>query len=94
MATEHRVSCINKTHRQSPHERIQFIGGLNADNNRWKLPNQQAIADIESGKYRFYVLEGGARSEVIVATHLGNKYLKTTTDTTTRDNLLSLPECP
>lgn len=92
--SEHRVRCINKSDRQSRHERIRSIGGLNADSSAWKISQQDAISFIEAGKYSFYVSEGGARSEVIIATHLGNKYLKTNSDTTTRDNLLSLPECP
>jgi hypothetical protein len=33
-------------------------------------------------------------AEVIIATHLGHKYLKTTADGVHPDNLLALPECP
>jgi hypothetical protein len=31
--------------------------------------------------------------KVIIATYLGREYLKTESDTTTVDNLLSLPDC-
>ena len=94
MADRVRVGCVNKRDRQNRHERIQSIGGTNADGTRWKLTEEQAIAGIESGKWSFYTMGGGETANVIIATHLGRKYLKTDRDTTTKDNLLSLPECP
>ena len=94
MATRHRVSCINKRQHNNPHERIQAIGGINPDQSRWKLMENEAITAIENGKYSFFVLAGGKEVEVIVATHLGRKYLKTKADGYEPNNLLSLPECP
>lgn len=90
MATSHQVTCINKSDRFNPHERILSIGGQG-----WKLSQQDAIAAIEAGKYNFYVSKGGHTVWLIVATSAyGNKYLKTQNDGDTPDNLLSLPECP
>lgn len=89
-----RVECVNKTDRTNPHERIQNIGGKNADGTRWKLSEDDAIAGIESGKWDFYVSVGGNAVSVIVATRLGHKYLKTVADGDHPNNLLSLPECP
>jgi hypothetical protein len=92
--SRHRVRCINKREHYNPHERITHIGGINADNTRWKLTQEEAILGIESGKYSFYVEERGFTSEVIVASRNGRKYLKTTADGENPDNLLALPECP
>lgn len=95
MAQSLRISCVNKSDRQNPHERILSIGGANGDGTRWKLSQVQAIAGIENGKWMFYVSVNGRTVNVVVATsRYGYKYLKTTADGDHPDNLLSLPECP
>lgn len=89
-----RIDCINKTDRYNPHERISNVGGPNPGaTTRWKSTQQQAIAYIESGQHSFYTLVGGIRANVIVATHNGDKYIKTVNDGLQPDNLLSLAEC-
>jgi Protein of unknown function (DUF3892) len=94
MANRARIRCINKTDRQNPHERIENIGGVNEDGRRWKQSQQQTIREIESGEWEFFVSEAGRTVDVIVATHNGNKYIKTEADGIQPDNLLALPECP
>jgi hypothetical protein len=49
---------------------------------------------IERGEWNFFVDVGGKGVWVIVANHLGHKYLKTQNDSVMPNNLLSLPECP
>jgi hypothetical protein len=88
-----RISCINKTDRQSPWERISHVGGFT--DRQWKITVDDAIRHIESGEWSFYVRVGNHDVDVIVAvSRYGNKYLRTTGDSDTKDNLLSLPECP
>ena len=93
MADTIQIQCINKTNRQDAHERIKNVGGVQGTQ-RWKLLETDAIAGIESGKWKFYVSVAGKSVWVIVATRLGRKYLKTENDGVQPDNLLSLPECP
>lgn len=94
MTTSVRVQCINKTDRLSRHDRIKNIGGVNPDGSRWHLSEKAAIGYIENGTYTFYTQGGGVTANVVIASHNGLKYLKTDRDSTTQDNLLSLPECP
>lgn len=94
MADQVQIQCINKRDRQSRHERIQSVGGVNPDGARWKMTEERAIEGIEGGKWSFYTRGGGETANVIIAVHISRKYLKTDRDTTTKDNLLSLPECP
>jgi hypothetical protein len=89
------VSCINKSDRFSPHERIRAVGGRSSSGTTWTLSQEEAIAGVESGKWTFWVSVGGRRVGVVVAVSAhGNKYLKTEADGEGPNNLLNLPECP
>ena len=95
MAMSVQIQCINKSDRQSAHERIRNIGGTNPDGGRWKLTVAAAIVGIENGAWAFWTYAAGKRADVIVAkTEAGHKYLKTVSDGIQPNNLLALPECP
>ena len=95
MAIRAEIRCINKTNRSDAHERIQSVGGVNPNGERWKMAQQAAVSGVDNGTYSFYVNQGGHTAEVIVATsRYGNRYLKTEADGEQPDNLLRLPECP
>ena len=94
MVTSRQVKCINKTDRTSRHERISHIGGDWGYNGaRIRITEAQAIADIKARTYDYHVRVGNYDVKVIIDTHLGREYLKTESDSTIIDNLLSLPEC-
>lgn len=89
------IKCVNKQDRPNPHERITNVGGYGTT--RWKLTQEQAIGMIERREWIFYVTLPGSNEVVWVEVGIsryGNKYLRTQGDDDTRNNLLSLPECP
>jgi Protein of unknown function (DUF3892) len=88
------IRCINKSDRSSPYERIRNVGGTFSDGSRWKQSQEQTIREIEAKEYEYFVSEGGKAADVIVASHDGHKYIKTTADGLHPNNLLSLPKCP
>lgn len=94
MAYSVEISCISKTFRNDPHERISYVGGVNDDGTRWKLSLDAAISGIENDKWSFWTRGGGRVANVIIATHNGHKYLKTVADDVQPDNLLKLADCP
>ncbi len=92
--TKHQVTCVHKTDRYDPHDRIRGIGGLNSNGTKWYASQERAITWIENGQYEFFVRVGGREVRLIVAmSRFGNKYLKTEADGEQPNNLLSLPEC-
>jgi hypothetical protein len=88
MAVRLEITCIVKTDRSNPHERIQTVGG---DGFRYSQPD--AIRRIENGVNAFWTRGGGKTADVIVATRDGHKYLKTKNDGVQPDNLLAVPNC-
>ena len=97
MAVDIQIKCINKSDRPNPHERIVNIGGSpGATTANWKRSQEQAIVDLETGAYRYWVAVPGSDSVwvVVAVSRWGNKYIKTTADGEHPNNLLALPECP
>ncbi len=96
MAGRFQITCITKPTHNSPVEHITHVGGY-ADR-PWKLTVEDVIRLIESrdsDHLDFYVKVGNAQADVYVVSPQGRrKYIKTQPDSTKKDNLLSLPECP
>lgn len=92
--SRHRVLCKQLSNLHQPHNKIEFIGGLNSDGTRWKVTQSRAIEGIESGKWEFYVQHNNIMVDIIVSSNDGEKYLKTKNDGIEPNNLLNLPECP
>lgn len=88
MAIRLEITCIAKTDRTDPHERIQTVGG-----HGFRYSQPDAIRRIEDGTNEFWTKGGGKIAKVIVAAHDDRKYLKTTNDGVHPDNLLALPTC-
>lgn len=88
------IKYIEKTDRTNPHERIKFVGGTDSNGKIWKLSENIVITRINRKICRFYTTGNVKRTEVIVATHKGKEYLKTDSDSTTKNNLLSLNDFP
>lgn len=83
------ITCIVKSDRMNPHERITYVGGIG-----WIETQQEAIRAIESGLKSYYVHAAGRTVDVVVAiSHYGHKYLKTVADGIEPDNLLALGTC-
>jgi hypothetical protein len=88
------VTCITKRGgHQNPHERILVIGSLDSAR-RWWDAEDTAIRNIDTQRARYYANVGGHAVNVVIAEHLGRKYLKTQADGYAPNNLLSFPECP
>jgi Protein of unknown function (DUF3892) len=54
---------------------------------------EDAIQDIESGTHTYHVQWHEKRTEIQVVNGADGKYLRTDRDSTTRNNLLDLPDC-
>lgn len=90
------IRCIIKDDGLDPHERIQYVGGINPDGSYWKRTQQEVIREIDSRKWIYECCApDGLRTEVIAVTgHSGHRFLKTALDKDVPDNLLKLPACP
>jgi hypothetical protein len=82
--------------RTQDHRNIQKqnLRGKNSAGIPWSLSEDDANRAIEGRKEEFYASVDRRTVDVVAATHNGRKYLKTTTDGYSPDNLLNLDECP
>lgn len=80
---------------QSRKNREGDITGLCSPGASWSPRSKaDAISDIESGTHSYYVDAAGYATTVNVVKRAdGTKYLRTTADTTSKNNLDNLPDC-
>lgn len=91
--SEYQVTCINKLHRESPHEHITHIGNPVAG---WRVTRDLAIQHIESNTHQYYTIDRGTGKKCYVGVvREGGKhpYLRTHADGKWNDNLLAQAEC-
>jgi len=90
---ESQVTCINKPHRDSPHEHITHIGNAEAG---WRVTRETAIYQIESKTHDYYTIERSTGKKCyvgVVREHGKHPYLRTHADGKWNDNLLAQSEC-
>ncbi|MFT7088139.1 MAG: hypothetical protein ACJAZX_001594 [Rickettsiales bacterium] len=91
--SEHEVNAINKPNRDSIHEYITHIGNNNYP--KWRITREDAIRRIESNSDSFYVADPITRKKAyigVVREGMKYPYLRTYSDNTWNNNLLSLQE--
>ena len=95
-----RIVCIHKypTH-QDPHHHIEYVGATNGSAVADRVDVAEVIRQLESLVGDRYYVRGndGSTASVRVGKCLhcrgSHKYIRTTPDHSTQDNLLSQPEC-
>jgi hypothetical protein len=95
MPISHQVDCITTatTHGGSG-DRITHLGGKSEKGRVWRLTLAEVIEGILSGKWAFYIEDGGQRRNLVVSINSrGSKYIKAESDASDDSALLQLPEC-
>lgn len=89
----HQITCVNKPNRDSSHEAIIDVGGIQSNGTTFNITRESCYDHIQQG-HKFHVRVGIYDVNVIAYQINGaGKYIRTTPDATKRDNLLSLPPC-
>ena len=88
-----RITHIRKPNVSSIVEHITHVKGTTSEGKTFELTVPQVVEYLKKGNYYFYVQVG---TRQVAVTHqksaAGNEYIKTEPDSTTKDNLLSLPQ--
>ena len=81
-----------KCDKANPHQRLRYVGGTNPDGTHWKLSEDEAIAGMKEGKWRFWTTGGKKSVWVVTAKSAsGREYLKAENDGSQPVTLLALP---
>lgn len=87
-----RITHIRKPNVYSTVEHITHVR-CTTEGKVFELTVPQVIEYLKKGNYRFYVQVGNRQVDVTYQrSAAGNEYIKTEPDSTTKDNLLSLPQ--
>lgn len=87
------ISCVNLLTEGDLCERVRAVGGI-LFGVTWSLPQAEAIAAIEAGRFRFVVRSHRSTMGVVIASaDDGRRYLKGTWDSAVPTALLALPNC-
>jgi hypothetical protein len=93
-----RIICIKKAHGQheNPYVAIESLGWTNEATGERNISTREQMYDfVVNQKGDAYVVAGALRAALTGAiSPRGTRYVKTVADSTIRDNLLTLPECP
>ncbi len=92
-----RVTCVRSSSgRPGRRRKILALGGLNADGSRFVIPELLAISLQESGRFAFFVEEGGVPRVWlrVVRPRRSAPYFRSAADALSPNNLGNLPECP
>lgn len=93
-----KITCVNKDggNHDNPNVAITHLGWVkDEDGTSGKSTRLEMYNWIKNDKGEAYVKDGqGNKAKLITAeTAFGTKFVKTEADTSTKNNLLSLPEC-
>lgn len=88
-----RITHIRKPNTNSTVDHITDVKGVTDDGRNFEITVPKVIEYLKTGQYVFYVQVGQRRINVTYQKSAsGREYIKTEPDSTTRDNLLSLPQ--
>ncbi|KFF10206.1 DUF3892 domain-containing protein [Chryseobacterium soli] len=90
------ITCINKDsgNHENPNLAITHLGWISTEGKLVKNTRLEIYNWIKDENGIAYVTDSNNKVKVITAeTSNGTKYLKTEADSSTKNNLLSLPEC-
>ncbi len=93
------ITCINKQsgYHQDPYSAIEQFGWVDtSDRKTGKSTLDQMVAFVAANPRQAFVQDqyGNKVYLAVAISAKGNKYVRTITDNTWTDNLLSLNECP
>lgn len=83
------ITCSTKDN----YGEITHVGGKDNYGSSFYEAESTAVYHIENHQHEYYTYADGQTAEVIVVTINGKKHLRTTSDSTTKNNLSSLNDC-